>query len=182
MPDCRDTTWGKGQHPCLIEPKRKEEVPGPSASPDGQCTARQERPLTCSVSVGPAKATRSRVPPRLRSRDRRGSLLFSSSSQRLRLRSRRPGGGERLSAGSGFPRATSCTLRRRLCPGSSRLPPPRDRQLLKPIESLAPPRCGCKDSVTSGVGTILEDPVEGALIGWRGRGGVNSLSCGRLGS
>lgn len=113
VPGCRDTTWGTGQNPCLIEPKRREEVPDPAALPDGQRTARQDHPLTCSVSVSAAKATRSRVPPRSRSRARRVSLRFSSSSQRLRLRNRRPGGGERLGAGSGFPRAASCTPRRR---------------------------------------------------------------------
>lgn len=113
MPRCRDTTWGKGQHPSLVEPKRWEEVPDPAALPDGQRTARKDHPFTCSVSVSAAKATRSRVPPRSRSRARRVSLRFSSSSQRLRLRNRRLGGGERLGAGSGFPRAASCTLRRR---------------------------------------------------------------------
>lgn len=110
---CRDTTWGKGQHPCLIESKRREEVPGTAALSDGRSTARQKRPLTCLVSVNVAKATRPRVPPGPRSRARRVSLLFSSSSQRLRLKSRRPGGGERLGAGSSFPRAASLTLRRR---------------------------------------------------------------------
>lgn len=109
------------------------------------------------------------------------TLLPASSSQRLRLRDRRSGGGERLGAGSSFPRAACCDLRRRKRPCSRRLPPPHNGQIYQPIERLAPPRCGCNDSSASGAGIVLEDPVAGALIGGGGEGGGVELSCGRFG-
>lgn len=172
------STWGKGQHQVLI--RLTGGVPGPVALPNGHRTARQGRPPTCSVSVSAAKATWSRVPARPRSRARRVTLLPFSSSQRLRLRHRRSGGGERLGAGSGFPRAACCSLRRRGRPRSRRLPPPGDGQLSEPVERLAPPRCGCEVSAASGAGIVLEDPVAGALLRGRGGGGAQLWKAGFL--